>query len=210
MWTEQDQQFVESAARAMWSAAWADHEEQTCTRCGGEVWGDDERGSMCDLETPCEGRTYPGEELTSIAPPTPQYALLCAARLLGTLEQANGSGLTVILESARKVETAMAALSCDHTEGGQVCRAHDGLKIDVREFASAIALEALGHGVSWFDDHERFDVPARPEDIGLCEVCGHRESSSLHKSEEMRGAHRFRQRRSEFTIPKIEFEYQED
>lgn len=145
-------QFIVSAARVMWVDAWAREQEATCVACGRPT----------DSESPCKpasmpahmggfrehhGRTYPGRNPCDIAPPTPQYALLSAAILLGKLEQANGCELATI---------AQAAHIADHAGdlAGENCSFDDF----VREFASAVALEALGHGVSWFDDHEEFSL----------------------------------------------------
>lgn len=36
--------------------------------------------------------------------------------------------------------------------------AADGAEIDAEEFGHYLAMEAMGHGVSWFDDHEKFPL----------------------------------------------------
>lgn len=80
----------------------------------------------------------PGSELMDIAPETPAEAILEAGRLLGMLEEANKTSVHVLVAAAAKA---------------------DGVsEIDVSEFGHYIAMQALGHGVSWFDDHKKFSI----------------------------------------------------
>lgn len=77
---------------------------------------------------------------------------LAGSRLLGMLEQANGSNLRKIIETAYSAEEAGPGSVYIRTLS-------TGIPPEfVAEFASAIALEWLGAGVSWFDTHERFAV----------------------------------------------------
>jgi hypothetical protein len=83
--------------------------------------------------------------------PTPvwrydQEAAMFAAYLLGKLEEANGCTLETMIEAAMKAECRTAKCAMGHRDF-------------LREFASAIALEAIGAGASRFDDHARFELP---------------------------------------------------
>lgn len=117
-------EFIRGAARAMFVSEWASIEE-------------------------LHGRTYPGMELMDVAPVTPQYAELEAARLLGKFESANHSHLSRILFHAAVAEI-----------DGEWCGEAQSQWINenAREFGHYIAMQAMGHGVSWFDDHERFAI----------------------------------------------------
>lgn len=109
---------------------------------------------------------------------------LAGARLWGMLEQANGYGLAEIVKSAARADApaSMTAIrgvgngrceryGCNQDAGnlyrvgseiGLLCRAHADARqtqlFDLGKFASAIALEWVGAGVSRFDTHERFAV----------------------------------------------------
>lgn len=196
----QDRLFIESAARVMWADAWARHEEQEIEEMEGA-----EQGS-CNL--------FGGRNVADLAPPTPQYALLEAARLLGKIEQANGVRLAVIIEAARK---ACSAAECSDNQG-RLCSAaipfEEHQEDFVREFASDIALEALGHGVSWFDDHERFELPDTSSNSGYCKECGesvlyinHSPVSECRNCTYRELHHAFKAPGRPFIIPTIEFEY---
>ena len=111
---------ISGLARTLYVLAWAEHEGE-------------------------EGRTYPGEELSRLAPPTPATARDVALKLAGRFEQANDVGLLTLLWWA-----AMA----------------DGLPEDLgripdryaEEFGHALALQALGAGAGWFDSHAGFPL----------------------------------------------------
>jgi hypothetical protein len=84
-----------------------------------------------------QGRTYWGMNLMNIAPATPVEVKYEAAALLGRLEQLNGVSLPVLIHRAEEA---------------------DGKPVDPERFGHYIALQALGHGVGWFDDHAAFDL----------------------------------------------------
>jgi hypothetical protein len=77
------------------------------------------------------------------APATPRDYENEAWRLCGQVESANRLSLICIFAAA--------------------CRA-DGVAFETvgdayaRDFGHCVAMQCLGHGVSWFDDHERFDL----------------------------------------------------
>ena len=89
-----------------------------------------------------KGETFPGEDVMDVAPPTPLSAWVAAGELIGRLEQANG----VVVE-------VLAARAAEADGNG-----YDVTAIDASEFGHYLAMEALGHGVSWFDNHESFKI----------------------------------------------------
>lgn len=166
MWYEMKRTFINAAARVMWASAWADERERLIEQFrSGELsmdWPD---------QTPEEyvrERGWPhsmqGVECCDAAPPTPDYARLEAAMLLSRLEERNGAGLAAIVRAARTADCVAAVDSGVKHDHGNYLNQHDTpsgdacLPLDVEEFASDVAMMALGTGVSWFDDHERFDV----------------------------------------------------
>ena len=92
------------------------------------------------------GYNFSQRELMDEAPPTPRYALLAATKFAGHLEHANHLNLPAIIYQAAKADGVP-----DVYERG----VHDDL---AREFGHYVAMQALGHGVSWFDDHAKFDL----------------------------------------------------
>lgn len=99
-----------------------------------------------DLEGPAAG---PGQDWMDIAPPTPHSAFNTAWRLAGKLEQANGMG---ILSLIYKADAADRGLKFGDLLGREDCFKY------AKDFGSDLAMMALGHGVSWFDDHAKFDL----------------------------------------------------
>lgn len=168
-----ERQFIEGAARALWVTAWADREENTCRECGAEIT-DENRDEEC--ETYADGRdhdrlyahrgcSFSGVELTDIAPETPDYVKLEAARLLGKLETVNRLNVTAIMAAAAQAESAEAPRSCDHNAEGETCKAHEQEQLtdtEQWEFGWCVAMQAMGTGVSWTDNYAKFDLPYPP------------------------------------------------
>lgn len=98
-----------------------------------------------------QGRSFrPQADLMDLAPATPAVAIKEAYRLTGQLEASNAQGiLTLLSKAARKDGTSLDEM----TESSQAEYA--------QSFGHYMAMEALGHGVSWFDDHAKFaiDIP---------------------------------------------------
>lgn len=90
------------------------------------------------------GRGLQGEIMTQ-APPTPQYFVEAGWRLLGAIENANAPcSLVNIMVKAAKADGKddMAYWTSGY----------------VGEFAHYAAMQSMGEGVSWFDNHSRFDI----------------------------------------------------
>jgi len=93
----------------------------------------------------CEenGQTFPGCELMDIAPSTSDDALHQAYRLMGMIEALNGGSMICLL-----------ARVCHQDD--ELPDAHDWVnQFKLKEdFGHYLVMEALGHGVSWSDDHD--------------------------------------------------------
>lgn len=102
------------------------------------------------------GRFAPGTELMDAAPATPDVVMLHAASFLGALERTNGVCLAVIWHRAQ--------LGDDHRRTPTL-----------EDFGHYLAMEAMGSGVAWTDDHPRVMVPEKtlggdtPLEVPYCE-----------------------------------------
>jgi hypothetical protein len=96
-----------------------------------------------------KGKTYPGQDLMNVAPSTPLSAYVWAGELIGLLEAANKASLCTL--------GARAAKSV-----GVHWTSFDG-----ENFGHYIAMQAMGTGVSWFDDHPRFKITVPPHEYYL-------------------------------------------
>lgn len=92
--------------------------------------GEEERGR----------RWPPGSDLMDLAPRTPSRAVLKAARLARRIEQGNRATLPQIYDRA-------LAAPGRHLREPTPC-----------DFGHYLAMQSLGHGVSWFDDHPSFPL----------------------------------------------------
>ncbi len=89
------------------------------------------------------GRHYPGQALEHVAPPTPREAIDAAHNLCGRFEQLNGLDVHALLWQA-----AVADGKPHEYPGDRYAE----------NFGHYLAMQALGHGVGWFDDHARFPL----------------------------------------------------
>jgi hypothetical protein len=79
----------------------------------------------------------PGDAWEDFAPETPINAYALAGELWGALGHANG---------------------CNVYSLASMASAADGGEIDAAEFGSDLAMQWMGHGVSWLDDHRSFPL----------------------------------------------------
>lgn len=124
---------AEGMARALWCDAWAN-------------WADEQHQKNPKV------RYYPpGCELMDHMPAVPQRAYNEAWRLFGAIEELNGGTMAVLCHRAWLADNSPGKDSeeCNWTNAGQ-----DYWK----EFGHYLAMEALGHGVSWADDHEAIEI----------------------------------------------------
>lgn len=87
------------------------------------------------------GRFRPGQKIDLVAPPAPLISTLAGAAFIGALEECNDSAAMVLLDRARRA---------DERASFDEAFAH--------EFGWYAAMEATGHGVSWFDSHAKFPL----------------------------------------------------
>ena len=95
-----------------------------------------------------QGRSFPPQtELMSVAPSTPTVAIKEAWRLTGALENENKMGILPLIYQAAKAD----GLDMETMPKSQ--------KLEyASDFGHYLAMESLGHGVSWFDNHASFDL----------------------------------------------------
>lgn len=130
--------FIESAARTIHVTAWAEYVEEHCKVCDrSEV---EHNQLLPHAFAPKE--SLAGVNLLDIAPPVSDLARIAGAMLAGHLCEANGVSIPVLLHRARVA---------DEIDG-------DADASYAREFGHAVAMEALGTGVSWLDDHGEFEL----------------------------------------------------
>jgi len=101
-----------------------------------------EQSEDCDLPTP-----GPGGDWYDCTPATPPNAYALAGELWAELHRLNG-------------EAGVYSLSLR-------AEAADGKPVDPEEFGRDLAMQWMGTGVSWFDDHAKFPIK-----IGYTEVSG--------------------------------------
>lgn len=100
------------------------------------------------------GRCHSGEEITEVMPPVEEVARYEAARLYGKIECANHVDMAVIKRAA------FIADGMTDVYGSPDCwtQATDE---QCQELGWCLAMQALGHGVSWTDNHAEFFLPAK-------------------------------------------------
>lgn len=90
-------------------------------------------------------RAIDGEDWSDVAPEaTPIQAYVLAGEMWAAIEHTNGQSL---YQLARLAELA------DHDD------------IDPEEFGHSLAMQYMGHGVSWFDNHPRFNIEIPYDEI---------------------------------------------
>lgn len=140
--------WIQGAARAFFVSAYADHCEEADST--DNELTEDERDERSSLPRPGAD-----EDWNDYAPETPPNAYALAGELWAMLEHANGCSVYVLAERAAKADGTDTA---DDGKGG----------VDPEEFGSDLAMQAMGHGVSWFDDHKRFDLKVPHLECGQC------------------------------------------
>lgn len=93
------------------------------------------------MEERGETHGWAGQDLMDLAPETSSEAKAAAAKLAAEFVALNGKSLTDLLEAAAAAD-GDAALNPSYVES----------------FGHNLAMQAIGHGVSWFDDHAEFPI----------------------------------------------------
>lgn len=97
------------------------------------------------------GKTFTGE-LMNQAPPTPAVFLHAAYYLAGRVEQGNTRSLFFLLRDAKGADKKRTLLQLTKEDEKELTPEF------AREFGSDLAMMLMGTGVSWFDDHEKFNL----------------------------------------------------
>lgn len=122
----------------------------------GCAWADHVEAHRCTNLSGCD--------ILQVMPPIPRQAWAVAERVLGHIEQANpqwSHSWRAMFAAARRADGLP-------DEGWS--------EEEVTRFGNCLAYMAMGHGVSWFDDHEHFplSVPLCAEDSELELLAGDR------------------------------------
>lgn len=133
--------FLLGAAKAFFTTAYADFVEEGHST--DNELTDDDRAARLALPRPGAG-----EDWMSYAPELPPNAFAIAGELWAGLYQLN-----------KKAGPYSLAL---HAE------AADGKAPDPEQFGHYLAMQAMGHGVSWFDDHEEFPIEIPDIECSQC------------------------------------------
>lgn len=83
-----------------------------------------------------------GQRIEDIMPPIPEEAYILAKKCADSIAAANGKSLSELFDDAVKADEADGVDSSDADES----------------FGSDLAMQWMGHGVSWFDDHAEFPI----------------------------------------------------
>ena len=124
-------EIMEAAARALFVNAWA------------QAWEDAGRST----------RSWAGQDLMDVAPPTNEDARQVVAGWVDKLEAANGASLDVLYERAAAANNNAIAEGSNFNEASP------------KDFGYTLAMEAMGHGVSWTDDHAPHGLKKRLPDL---------------------------------------------
>ena len=90
-----------------------------------------------------------GADWMDIAPPVSDDARLFAAELAGQIKALNKKSLLFLARDAATAD------GFDPDDGFEEIPTRRGCSY-LEDFGHCLAMQALGHGVSWFDDHEEF------------------------------------------------------
>lgn len=166
--------WIQGAARAFFVSAYADHCEEADSTDNDLT--EDERKERSSLPRPGAGGDW-----DDYAPETPPNAYALAGELWAMLEHENGCSVYVLANHA-----AAADNPCQRCRGrGQACKLPGVMsayfeeceecngrgstsEVDSEEFGSDLAMQAMGHGVSWFDDHKRFELKVPHVECNQC------------------------------------------
>lgn len=133
--------FLEGAARAFFVCAYADFVEEGHST--DNELSEDEREARLALP-----RAMMGSDWYDCAPETPINAYVLAGELWAGLYHLNGEAGPYSL--VLRAEEA------------------DGKPVDAEEFGRDLAMQAMGTGVSWFDDHAKFPIKVPHIECNQC------------------------------------------
>lgn len=140
--------WLEGAARAFFVTAYADYCDEGHSEDNDLT--DEEREERLALP-----RATMGADWYDYAPATPPAAYALAGELWGKLETVNHASVYMLAERAKQAD-------CD---AGKMT---DNEEIDPEDFGRDLAMQAMGHGVSWFDDHANFEIKIPHVECSMC------------------------------------------
>ena len=172
--------WLEGAAKAFFVTAYADYAEEGYSTDNDLT--DDEREARAELSRPGGGGDWYDH-----APTTPPNAYALAGELWAMLEAANpgGCGVYTLAERAAKADgvkcencdgsghimfrdsLALAGVPDEQRECGE-CNGSGVVAIDPEHFGRDLAMQAMGTGVSWFDDHKKFPIKIPHIECNMC------------------------------------------
>jgi hypothetical protein len=132
-------EWIAGAARAFFVSAYADYCEDP-DFCDDE--SDDDDDDRDELPRP-----GPREDWCDYAPTTPPNAYALAGELWAMLESKNGASVYALADRAKEA---------------------DGEDPDPEDFGHDLAMQAMGHGVSWFDSHKAFPIEIPHMEVSSC------------------------------------------
>jgi hypothetical protein len=136
--------WIEGASRAFFVTAYADHVEEGHSTDNDLT--EEEREARLSLPSASMGADW-----YDYAPTTPPNAYALAGELWASLEHANKASVYMLAERAKQADCLT-----------------DDEEIDAEDFGRDLAMQAMGHGVSWFDDHERFEIKIPHVECSMC------------------------------------------
>lgn len=136
--------WLEGAARAFFVTAYADYVDEGHSTDNDLT--DDERAARLALPSATMGADW-----YDYAPTTPLNAYALAGELWASLEHENKASVYMLAERAKEADGLT-----------------DNEEIDAEDFGRDLAMQAMGHGVSWFDNHERFDLKIPHIECNMC------------------------------------------
>jgi hypothetical protein len=136
--------WLDGAARAFFVTAYADYCDEGHST--DNELADEEREARLALP-----RATSGADWYDYAPEPPPNAYALAGELWALLERDNKASVYMLAERAKAADGLT-----------------DNEEIDAEEFGRDLAMQAMGHGVSWFDDHKKFPLKIPHVDCSMC------------------------------------------
>lgn len=134
---ETNDQIIMGMAELFWGDAYGDHvEEHDCYNLS-------------------------GRDIVEVMPTIPKLAMEAARKLAMEIEKANGCNLASLYNRAMDADRNDPSILA---RAKRISSPNKDLSSPIR-FGNCLAYKAQGAGISWFDDHARFDLKV-PHDAG--------------------------------------------
>lgn len=148
--------FLEGAARVIFVMAYASYVEEGDS-------GDNDLTEEEQEERSSLPRPGAGEDWCDYAPETPPNAYALAGQLWEALERENKSVYILAKRAGVADGECIACGGIGHDDKYVDCescggRGYTGEDLNAEKFGSDLAMQWMGTGVSWFDDHKKFPL----------------------------------------------------